>query len=146
MQLIITMECKFSYEGYPMDNQQCKIRFSSDRLKRLTFFLDDPFGICKKSNKAYQRNGFDVSPACVNDTEDNPEIGLDFFLQRDITVHLFQHYIPSAMIVCVSQASFHIPLSAIPGRISLVVTLFLALTNIFINEQVMFVIEILSSM
>ena len=137
MRFIVTIRCNFIYKGYPMDNQLCKIRFSTDRLKRLVFFLDDPKGICDESNKGYQVNGFHVSPSCVNDTKGElHEIGVDFYLTRVITAHLLQHFLPSAIIVFVSQASFQIPLTAIPGRISLVVTLFLALTNIFINEQV----------
>ena len=40
------------------------------------------------------------------------------------------------MIVTISQTSFVIPLSALARRIGLVITQFLALTNIFINEQV----------
>ena len=141
MPLIIKMECEFSYKGYPIDSQLCKIRFSSDRFKRLTFLLDDPLGICNNFIKAYQQNGFIVFPTCVNDTEDNPEIGLDFSLGRTITAQLLEYYIPSTMIVSVSLTSFHIPLSASPGRISLVATLFLALTNLFISEQVKFLYQ-----
>ena len=39
-------------------------------------------------------------------------------------------------IVVVAQISFIIPMSAIPGRVALVVTQFLTLTNIFIHEMV----------
>ena len=137
MRFTVTKLCKFNYKKYPMDSQLCKIRFSPDRLNRLIFILDDPRGICNGPQKAYQQNGFHVSPSCVNNTHgEQHEFGLDFSLERDITAHLLQHFLPSGIIVFVSHASFQIPLTAIPGRISLVVTLFLALTNIFINEQV----------
>ena len=127
--LIVTIECRFNYRKYPIDSQKCGLRFASDSLKRLIPVLDDPLGICSQSNHLYEVNGFHVSSACS-------DAGVDFFLKRDIIADLFQHYLPSAIIVLVSQTSFVIPLSALPGRISLVVTLFLALINILISEQV----------
>ena len=130
IKLIVTIECRFNYRKYPIDSQKCGLRFASDSLKRLIPVLSDPLGICSQSNEGYEVNGFHVSSACS-------DAGVDFFLERDITVDLFQHYLPSAIIVLVSQTSFVIPLSATPGRIGLVVTLFLALTNIFMNQQVM---------
>ena len=41
-------------------------------------------------------------------------------------------------IVVVSFISFLVPLTAIPGRIALVVTQFLTLTNMFIHQMVSF--------
>ena len=130
--IIVTIECKFDYRKYPIDNQKCGLKFASRSLKRLNPILDDPLGICDRSFVVYEQHGFHVSSSCTNCSD----AGVDFFLERDITTYLLQHYLPSAIIVLVSQTSFVIPLSATPGRISLVVTLFLALTNIFINEQV----------
>ena len=128
----LTIECRFNYKKYPMDTQICGLRFTSDNLNRLNTILIDPVGKCKQIDEGYELNGFHITTACVNDTK----IGIDFTLKRDIMSYLLQFYLPSAIIVFVSQTSFVIPLSATPGRISLVVTLFLALTNIFINEQV----------
>lgn len=124
---VITVECKFNYTSYPSDTQTCGLRFASDNLNRFNPVLVDPIGTCNKSNEVYEQNGFQVSSVCKNGSY----AGVDFFLERDITTYLLQHYLPSAIIVLVSQTSFVIPLSALPGRISLVVTLFLALTNIF---------------
>ena len=112
--------------------QKCELRFASDKLNRLKIVSDDSYGICNRQDEPYELNGFHVSAACPN----RSKAGADFFLERDVTTYLFQYYLPSAIIVLVSQTSFVIPLTAIPGRISLVVTLFLALINIFINEQV----------
>ena len=49
---------------------------------------------------------------------------------------LYMYYLPCMAIVLVSQISFIIPLSSIPGRVALVVTQFLTLTNIFIHQTV----------
>ena len=130
---VITVECKFYYTNYPIDTQTCGLKFASDSFNRFNPVLVDPRGICNKLNEAYEQNGFHVSSCCKNESN---AAGIDFFLKRDITTYILQHYLPAAIIVFVSQTSFVIPLSALPGRISLVVTLFLALINILISEQV----------
>ena len=61
-------------------------------------------------------------------------IGFNLTLSRKIKPYLYQYYLPSTAIVVVSQVSFMIPLSAIPGRVALVVAQFLTLTNIFIYQ------------
>ena len=66
------------------------------------------------------------------------DVGFNVTLVRIIQPYLYQYYFPSIAIVVVSQISFMIPLSATPGRIALVVTQFLTLTNIFIHQMVKF--------
>lgn len=142
MKLKVTIRCEFEHVGYPMDTQKCSLRIYSHRMQPLNIFFYDLSGICNEPEPTYERNGFLISSSCVNQTDGQNEIGIDFSLKRSINKYLFQYYLPSAIIVIVSQTSFFIPLSAIPGRIGLVVTQFLALTNIFINEQVIFIILI----
>ena len=122
-----------------MDTQKCSFRIHSHRMQPLNIFFYDLSGICNEPEPNYERNGFLISSICVNQSEGQNEIGIDFSLKRNINKYLFQYYLPSAIIVIVSQTSFFIPLSAIPGRIGLVVTQFLVLTNIFINEQVIII-------
>ena len=64
------------------------------------------------------------------------DFGFDITLERMFQPFLFQYYLPCMAIVLVSQISFIIPLSSIPGRVALVVTQFLTLTNIFIHSTV----------
>ena len=45
--------------------------------------------------------------------------------------YVYIYYLPSGLFVCVSWASFTIPPEVVPGRMCLLATLFLALTNIF---------------
>ena len=138
MAFTVTIDCDFDYLWYPMDNQTCGLRFLSFPIKPLNLFLKDLTGACNLlSDVGYERNGFQVSLACINQTDG--QVGIDFYLKRNINKYVCQYYLPSAIIVIVSQTSFFIPLTAIPGRIGLVVTQFLALTNIFINEQVKFI-------
>ena len=67
------------------------------------------------------------------------EFGFDIKLQRFIQPYVFQYYFPCAAIVIISQISFTIPVSAIPGRVGIIVTQFLTLTNIFIYQMVSWV-------
>ena len=135
----VTIRCEFEHTGYPRDTQKCSFRIYSHRMQPLNIFFYDLSGICNEPEQTYERNGFLISSICVNQSEGQNEIGIDFSLKSNINKYLFQYYLPSAIIVIVSQTSFFILLSAIPGRICLVVTQFLALTNIFINEQVIII-------
>merc|ERR1719507_2345718 len=47
--------------------------------------------------------------------------------------HLITYYLPSGLFVVVSWISFMVPPDIIPGRMALLVTLFLVLVNIFNN-------------
>ena len=63
-------------------------------------------------------------------------IGFRVYLNRKVTPFAIQYYIPCAAIVMLTQISFIVPISAIPGRVALLVTEFLTLINIFIHQQV----------
>ena len=131
MNFYLTMECEFDYTGFPMETQRCHLTYAYDRNKLLNLSSYDPIGMCNQPDEEYELKGFYVTAFCAR-----ASIGMYFNLRRNVDKYFFQYYLPSAMIVFVSQISFVIPLQAIPGRIGLVVTQFLALTNIFINEQV----------
>ena len=64
------------------------------------------------------------------------KIGFNITFTRVVKPHLYQYYFPCIAIVVVSHISLMIPISAIPGRITLAVTQFLTLTNIFIHFMV----------
>ena len=57
--------------------------------------------------------------------------GFQMTLQRNSAKYLYIYYLPTGMFISVSWVSFLIPPEAVPGRIGLLVTLFLVATNIF---------------
>ena len=136
MKFSARLQCKFHYIGYPLDREKCSLRFNSKKAYLMDLSLDDPDDLCNDPKNGYERNGFYITVKCFNESEGSYQVGIDFNVDRVIIKHVFQYYLPSAMIVLISQTSFVFPLSALPGRTGLVVTQFLALTNIFINEQV----------
>ena len=62
--------------------------------------------------------------------------GFDIEMKRRLNPYIYQYYLPAITLVIITSLSFIIPLSATPGRVSLVVTQCLTLTNIFINQRV----------
>ena len=52
-------------------------------------------------------------------------------LSRNAAKYLYIYYLPTGMFISVSWVSFLIPPDQVPGRIGLLVTLFLVATNIF---------------
>ena len=71
------------------------------------------------------------------------EVGFKLKMMRVKQPYLLKYYFPCVAIVVVTQISFYIPPDAIPGRIALLVTQFLTLTNLFISEQVRIAVFIL---
>jgi len=138
----VTVSCPFNFTLFPFDIQNCHFRQYSD-LDFVNFLL------LKSSNDQDGWNnealGFEIAIDIVgtftnslNNLETNAtkNFGFDLTLKRLIQPYLFQYYLPAMAIVTVSQVSFVIPLSAIPGRVALVVTQFLTLNNIFIHQMV----------
>ena len=139
-----TIFCKFDFSLFPFDTQRCVfLQFGNSQNLRIS-------SNCRRnpSREKFKPDGFDVSLTSIGSFCDDPEAsesatdkpwmdtGFNITLKRHITPYLYQYYFPSIAIVVVSFISFIIPLSAIPGRIVLVVTQFLTLTNIFIHQMV----------
>ena len=130
---------------YPHDINYCNLRMKSE-------YVNATFGIKseKREQFFYPRDllGFEVSNSklikaqlkTTSEREFNyTEFGVEIKLQRRFENYVYEYYVPCILIVLASTLSFIIPLSAIPGRIGLVVTLFLTLTNMFIYERVYFI-------
>ena len=141
-----TLFCQFEFSSFPMDTQHCKFRqrfgATADIVRS---FIKHPFNDTEKINDwKFQADGYEItithvgSPVDENTIEQNAtrDFGFDILLERILYPYLFQYYFPCTAIVLVSQISFIIPLSAIPGRVVLIVTQFLTLTNIFIHQMV----------
>lgn len=57
--------------------------------------------------------------------------GFEMILQRHVSHYIINYYLPAGLFVVVSWISFLVPADIIPGRMALLVTLFLVLVNIF---------------
>merc|ERR1711860_379318 len=59
--------------------------------------------------------------------------GFEMKLERHFMSYIITYYLPSGLFVVVSWISFLIPPDIVPGRMALLITLFLVLVNIFNN-------------
>ena len=142
----VEISCTFDFSTYPFDDQGCGFRillWDSNIIHVRSG--DNPLGDNSLlSDKAIQTHGFEVWKYSINGTH-HPwpgtvfsfgKFGYDIKIRRMFKPYVYQYYIPCALIVIASCLSFIIPISAIPGRVGLVVTQFLTLTNLFINQKV----------
>ena len=137
----VTIFCTFNFNNYPLDTQYCPFYTQGSSIRSFKRLLYDPKNIYH-SIKEYETAGFRVTVKFVgnnyeeeNRRESTDILGFEVTMDRIFAPYLFEYYLPCMAIVIVSFISFIVPLSAIPGRIALVVTQFLTLTNIFIHEM-----------
>jgi len=132
----ITISCRMNFDDYPLDAHTCQFQVGSyydthetvtcssffiydlDRQRSLQHFiqierLPEKFKVLTLPSGIYAACGFQVR------------------LQRKQMQFLVQVYLPSFMFVIVSWVSFLIKPEVVPGRMALLVTLFLVLINIF---------------
>ena len=133
----VSFYCKFDLSNYPMDKSHCKFRFGGKGLT--TAFKLDQTGFMSQNHKNIQFMDIMFN---ISSSEDDPGIetkrslGLDISMQRTLGPYVLKYYIPCITIVIISQISFVIPLDALPGRVCLLVTQFLTLTSLFIQQMV----------
>ena len=148
----VSLYCKFDFLKFPLDKHLCKFKqaFGSTSDTVGIYYYPTTFSSYQNNrsktigNWTFSAAGFEVTieptgTKIKHDTLDQinkGNFGFEIKLERIIQPYLLQYYIPCITIVLVSMISFLIPLTAIPGRVALVVTLFLTLTNIFTAEMV----------
>ena len=131
-----TVYCKFYHRAYPVDTQMCNVTFGSKSLEAI-FHLYDPNNTFHQVYK-YEAVCFDMEITFFDEghADGKNTIGFHIKMERIIQPFIWKYYIPCIAIVLVSGLSFIIPLSAIPGRVALLVTQFLSLINLFIFQMV----------
>ena len=135
----VTVSCNFDFSNFPFDRHNCEFRMYT---LGINISLDSSPDISFKQLNDYDATGFAIKmkPFVRNETTivgtSKTSFGFDVGMKRQVRKYFFQYFLPSFVIVIASSFGFIIPLSAIPGRVALVVTQFLTLTNIFINQMV----------
>ena len=126
--------CAFEFWKYPMDHAQCKFRFGG-LWSGVRFILNEH----TTTTVAYTAADHKIILKYVEEKSldgDGLRIGFDIELERSLKPFVIRYYMPCITIVLVSQISFMIPLDAIPGRVALMVTQFLTLVSIFLQQMV----------
>ena len=129
--------CPLDFKSFPFDIQKCRFLDINRSKDRASFLIDEAIGNRRfdkpHTSQKHIAHGFEVTFEFKNFTYGN---GFDIVLKRLVKPHLLQYYLPCFAIVSMAFVSFIVPISAIPGRVALIVTQFLTLTNIFIHHMV----------
>ena len=117
-----------------MDSQNCSVRIGSGSDASL--FVLDKTDESYHNSKHYSAVGLNLMIDFFGyDTKENG-VGFHIQMTRLLSPFMMKYYIPSIAIVIVSEIGFMVPLTAIPGRVALLVTQFLTLVNLFIYQMV----------
>ena len=141
--------CKFDFSKYPFDHQYCPLEMKVPKIKLTTYDLDLRKTLKDRPNQK-TFGGYDLIQKIYSHNLTHyffGEINLFGFhnnFTRRIEAYIYQCYIPCIAIVNMSFSSFTIPLTAIPGRVGIIVTQFLALTSIFVHTVVSIVFLLLT--
>merc|ERR1712013_564315 len=138
----ITISCQMNFDDYPLDAHTCQFQVGS--------YYDTQDTVTCKAHTIYDQDRqrslqhfleIEDLPECFH-TVDIPSgiysaCGFQVKLQRKQMQYVVQVYLPSFMFVVTSWVSFLIKPEVVPGRMALLVTLFLVLINIFnsVREQ-----------
>ena len=139
-QIKSSVYCTFDHSKYPMDEQKCNVTLGSSSFGAI-FVLDNNDE--DETDFGHMVSNFRIKSSYFDNgwhTSGNNSIGIKFTMTRSTTPFFFKYYIPTMAITTVSMMGFAIPLTAIPGRVALLVTQFLTLTNLFIYEMVSIII------
>ena len=138
----LTISCGFDFSTFPFDKNDCLLQMTFLN-SNVTLHNNKP-NSATQINQKYSSEGFEIfTEASKPKLEVEPILGVDMYyirfnisMKRQVGKYVYQYYVPCITIVMAASFSFIIPLSAIPGRVALMVTQFLTLTNIFINQMV----------
>ena len=138
----ITFICPMHFDKFPLDTQTCKFLVGSYSYddSQMTFKTSSAKYNNKDSNSIALDYEIEIKPLTAEDSllifeglGNFSLAGFELVLRRYVSTYIITYYLPSGLFVIVSWISFLIPMDVIPGRMALLVTLFLVLVNIFNN-------------
>lgn len=137
----ITFICPMRFDKFPLDKQTCKFTlgsYSYNDAKMVFKTMNAGYSAPKVSNSIALDYAITITKLKPQDTVlDYANLGnyslagFEMVLHRYVSTYIITYYLPSGLFVIVSWISFLIPMDVIPGRMALLVTLFLVLVNIF---------------
>ena len=138
----ITFICPMHFDKFPLDTQTCKFLVGSYSYddSQMTFVTANAKYNNKESNSIALDYEIEINRLSEKDSllifeglGNFSLAGFELVLRRYVSTYIITYYLPSGLFVIVSWISFLIPMDVIPGRMALLVTLFLVLVNIFNN-------------
>ena len=137
----LTLSCKLHFDDYPFDSHHCIFRAGSytywDEIVECTSKLVK-WNTSEQQSFQYEATLEDMSQE--HHTWYTPEhgwatCGFEITLKRPKTQIIIEVYLTATSLVIISWLSFVVNPSVIPGRMGMLVTVFLVLINIFIGVK-----------
>ena len=132
-----TIYCNFQFFYYPMDYQTCDFMMDGAYPRQGIVNFLFHVGYFAVTNKNAILDDFEIN-VTFNDGTNQTGIHGVITLGRSIFPYVIKYYLPCIAIIAMSALSFVMSKEseAIVGRVALLVTQFLTLTNILIAQQV----------
>ena len=128
--------CNFHFQRYPMDVQECNFTIGSTYPAKQAAVFTMNTSAFNFATVTQNTDAFDLDMINLRNEDNQTEFGFTIRMKRRLQPYIMEFYIPSITIVLIAQVSFILSLESIPGRVGLLITLFLTLTNICIHQQV----------
>ena len=129
--------CNFQFQNYPMDVQECNFTIGSTYPAKQAVLFSLNASAFHFAEETQNTDAFVIEIGNMkNNMSNQTEFGFTIKMNRRLQQFILECYIPAITIVVVAQISFIISFESIPGRVGLLITLFLTLTNICIHQQV----------
>ncbi|XP_059082147.1 glycine receptor subunit beta-like isoform X3 [Tigriopus californicus] len=137
----ITFMCPMNFARFPLDTQVCKFQLGSYSYSDLKMMFETEmagYSPPKHTNSIPLDFEINISKLSLADQTyiagslgNFSLAGFELVLDRHMASYLLGYYLPTGLFVMASWIGFLIPVEAIPGRMALLITLFLVLMNIF---------------
>merc|ERR1712223_365712 len=143
IKVTIVVSCQMSFNDYPFDEHTCYFQVGSYFYDRNSMTCSSDFHDPKSSNIRERDLQYKVSFRKLRKSRGVVRLhsgeyavcGFEVDLRRKHEPLIYQVYIPCCLFVMVSWISFIIDPKVIPGRMSLLVIIFLVIINVFNNVR-----------
>ena len=138
---IVKIFCDFDFSTYPFDNQKCAFKMISENVN-VTLHERPSYYNKLFAKEKDEFDGYAIQRELVWDSPKwsplyqakTSTYGVIFKMRRQIEPYIYKYYVPCNALVITSFFSFMIPMTA--GRVAVVVTPLLTVTNIFVHHMV----------
>jgi len=133
----ITFICPMTFNSFPLDVQVCLFQVGSFNYDNQKMVFTDEFIADESQIRSVLDYAVEIRKLpeskqnYVAITGNYSVAGFELTLRRKVSHYIITCYLPSGMFVIVSWISFLIPPDIVPGRMTLLITVFLVLVNIF---------------
>lgn len=126
------------FERYPLDEHICKFRVGATnmdinymRFHETDLTYDETVRNTILDYKVAVQKLREEDRVVLYGVSNYSVTGFEMKLSRHVLKYLYIYYLPSGLFVVVSWVGFLIPPEVVPGRMAMLITLFLVLINIF---------------